>query len=78
MVSNWYFRLLKSSELHQFKMEILFQFCDILKKARFGQEHSRKDLAELTHIAPCDLETLEKGQRLPTMAEIHHICQTLH
>ncbi len=59
-------------------MNLEDEFCDILKKARFGQEHSLKALAELTHIKPSDLESLEKGQRLPTKAEIQHICQALH
>jgi transcriptional regulator with XRE-family HTH domain len=59
-------------------MSLEDEFCDILKKARFGQEHSLKALAELTHIEPSDLENLEKGQRVPTKAEIQHICQALH
>ena len=59
-------------------MSLEDEFCDILKKARFGQEHSLKALAEMTHIETSDLESLEKGQRLPTKAEIQHICQALH
>jgi len=59
-------------------MSLEDEFCDILKKARFGQEQSLTALAELTHIALSDLESLEKGHRLPTKAEIHHICQALH
>ena len=54
------------------------EFCDILKKARFGQGQGLAELAELTQIEPSDLESLEKGQRLPTKSEIHHICQALH
>jgi len=59
-------------------MSLEDEFCDILKKARYGQELSLKALAELTHIEPLDLESLEKGQRVPTKAEIQHICQALH
>ena len=59
-------------------MNLEDEFCDILKKARFGQGHGLAALAELTHIEPSDLESLEKGQRLPTKGEIQHICQALH
>ncbi len=59
-------------------MSLEDDFCDILKKARYGQEQSLTALAELTHITPSDLESLEKGHRLPTKTEIHHICQALH
>ena len=59
-------------------MNLEDEFCDILKKARFGQGHSLKGLADLSHIDLSDLESLEKGQRLPTKAEIQHICQALH
>ncbi len=59
-------------------MNLEDEFCDILKKARFGQEHSLKSLAELTQIEASGLEGLEKGHRLPTKAEIQHICQILH
>ena len=59
-------------------MSLEDEFCDILKKSRFGQELSLKALAELTHIETEDLERLEKGQRLPTKAEIQIICQALH
>ena len=59
-------------------MSLEDEFCDILKKARFGQGHSLKALADMTQLAPSDLEDLEKGQRVPTKAEIQHICHTLH
>jgi len=59
-------------------MNLEDEFCDILKKARFGQGQGLAALAELAQIEPSDLESLEKGQRLPTKAEIHHICQALH
>ena len=59
-------------------MNLEDEFCDILKKARFGQGQGLAALAELTQIEPSDLESLEKGQRLPTKGEIHHICQALH
>jgi transcriptional regulator with XRE-family HTH domain len=59
-------------------MNLEDEFCDILKKARFGQEQGLAALAELAQIEPSDLESLEKGQRLPTKAEIQHICQALH
>ena len=59
-------------------MNLEDEFCDILKKARFGQGQGLAALAELTQIEPSDLESLEKGQRLPTKAEIQHICQALH
>jgi len=59
-------------------MNLEDDFCDILKKARFGQGQGLAALAKLTKIEPSDLERLEKGQRLPTKAEIQHISQTLH
>jgi glyoxylase-like metal-dependent hydrolase (beta-lactamase superfamily II) len=59
-------------------MNLEDEFCDILKKARFGQGQGLPALAELTQIEPSDLESLEKGQRLPTKGEIQHICQALH
>ena len=59
-------------------MSLEDEFCDILKKARFGQGQGLAALAELTQIEPSDLERLEKGQRLPTKGEIQHICQALH
>ena len=59
-------------------MNLEDEFCDILKKARFGQAQSLKALADLTHLEASDLESLEKSQRLPTKTEIHHICQALH
>jgi hydroxyacylglutathione hydrolase len=59
-------------------MNLEDDFCDILKKARFGQGLGLAGLAELTKIDPSDLESLEKGQRLPTKAEIQHISQALH
>ena len=59
-------------------MSLEDEFCDILKKARFGQGHSVKALAELIHLDPSELEKLEKGKRQPTKAEIQHICQALH
>jgi len=59
-------------------MNLEDDFCDILKKARFGQGQGLAALAELTKIEPSDLESLEKGQRLPTRAEIQHISQALH
>ena len=33
-------------------MSLEDEFCDILKKARYGQEHSLKTLAQLAHIDP--------------------------
>ncbi len=59
-------------------MSLEDEFCDILKKARFGQELSLKALSELTQIEHLDLESLEKGQRVPSKAEIQQICQALH
>jgi len=59
-------------------MNLEDDFCDILKKARFGQGHGLAALAKLTHIESSDLERLEKGQRLPTKAEIQKICKALH
>ncbi len=59
-------------------MSLEDEFCDILKKSRFGQGHSLKALAEIIQLNPSDLEKLEKGQRLPTKTEIQHICHTLH
>ncbi len=59
-------------------MNLEDEFCDILKKARFGQGHSLKGLAEMTQLDPNDLESFEKGQRLPTKTEIQRICHTLH
>ena len=59
-------------------MSLEDDFCDILKKARFGQGQGLAALAELTHIEPSNLESLEKGQRLPTKAEIQQISRALH
>ncbi len=59
-------------------MSLEDEFCDILKKARFGQEHSLAALAELTQIESSDLENLEKGARVPTKSEIQSISQALH
>ena len=54
------------------------EFCDIVKKARFGQGKGLGELAETSGISQADLEDLEKGRRLPTKAELHSLCQALH
>lgn len=54
------------------------EFCDIIKKARFGQALGLGELADLSGIPQPELEQLEKGHRPPTKAELHGISQALH
>ena len=54
------------------------EFCDIIKKARFGQAKGLTEIVELSKIAQSDLEELEKGHRSPTKAELHSLSQSLH
>jgi len=54
------------------------EFCDIIKKARFGQGRGLGELADHSGISQSDLEELEKGRRAPTKAELHSLCQALH
>ena len=53
-------------------------FCDIIKKSRFGQGLGLGTVADSSNISPSDLEQLEKGHRLPTKPEIQALGQTLH
>ncbi len=53
-------------------------FCDIIKKSRFGQGLRLGTVAHSSHLSPSELEQLEKGHRLPTKTEIHALGQTLH
>jgi hydroxyacylglutathione hydrolase len=59
-------------------MSLEDEFCDIMKKARFGQGLGIETLAELAKIEQTVVEHLEKGRRLPTKEEIHGISQALH
>ncbi len=53
-------------------------FCDIIKKSRFGQGLGLGSVADSSHISTIELEHLEKGHRLPTKAEIQALGQALH
>ena len=59
-------------------MSLEDEFCDIIKKSRFGQGHSLATVANLAKLAPAELEYLERGKRLPTKAEIQGVSQALH
>ncbi|HSF11101.1 MAG TPA: MBL fold metallo-hydrolase [Nitrospirales bacterium] len=59
-------------------MNLEDEFCDIMKKARFGQGLGIETLAELAKVEQADVERLEKGHRLPTKGEIQGISQALH
>ncbi len=59
-------------------MNLEDEFCDIIKKARFGQGRGLRELADLAHLSQADLEDLEKGRRPPTKPEVHALCQALH
>jgi glyoxylase-like metal-dependent hydrolase (beta-lactamase superfamily II) len=59
-------------------MSLEDDFCDIMKKARFGQGLGIETLAELAKVEQADVERLEKGHRLPTKGEIQGISQALH
>jgi len=59
-------------------MNLEDEFCDIIKKARFGQGRGLGELADHSGISQSDLEELEKGRRAPTKAELHSLCQALH
>ncbi len=59
-------------------MSLEDEFCDIIKKARFGQGLGIETLAALAKVEQADVEHLEKGHRLPTKDEIHGISQALH
>ncbi|MDR4494261.1 MAG: MBL fold metallo-hydrolase [Nitrospirales bacterium] len=54
------------------------EFCDIIKKARFGQAKGLAEMVDLSGIPQSDLEELEKGHRPPTKAELHSLSQALH
>ena len=58
-------------------MSLEDEFCDIMKKARFGQGLGIDALAELAKIEQTEVEHLEKGHRLPTKGEIQGISQAL-
>ncbi len=53
-------------------------FCDIIKKSRFGQARTIASVSEHSQLSPADIEDLEKGRRLPTKSEIKKIGQALH
>jgi glyoxylase-like metal-dependent hydrolase (beta-lactamase superfamily II) len=59
-------------------MNLEDEFCDIMKKARFGQGVGIESLAELAKVEQTEVEHLEKGHRLPTKGEIQGISQALH
>lgn len=59
-------------------MSLEDEFCDIMKKARFGQGMGIDTLATLVKIDQAEVEDLEKGRRLPTKGEIQKISQVLH
>ena len=54
------------------------EFCDIIKKARYGKGQGLGELIELSGIPQAGLEELEKGHRAPTKSELHSLCQALH
>lgn len=53
------------------------EFCDIVKKARFGQKLSLEKIAEEGELSVNDLEQLEKGVRPPSVREVEAISRTL-
>ncbi len=59
-------------------MSLEDEFCDIMKKARFGQGLGIENLAELSKMDKAEVEHLERGHRLPTKSEIQGIGQALH
>src|SRR5690606_18901337 len=60
------------------QMSLEDEFCDIIKKARFGQGLGIETLAELAKMEQAEVERLEKGHRPPTKGEIQGISQALH
>jgi len=59
-------------------MSLEDDFCDIIKKSRHGQSLSLTTVAQESHLSQHDLETLEKGARLPNSDEVNALSQVLH
>ncbi len=53
-------------------------FCDIIKKARRGNNLSVGDLAQASGLAAGEVTVLERGGRLPTRHEIEALAAALH
>ena len=58
-------------------MNLEDDFCDIIKKARLGQEQTLAVIAQRTQIAEQELKLLEQGSRLPTRTEVQTLSQAL-
>ncbi|RMH33571.1 MAG: MBL fold metallo-hydrolase [Nitrospirae bacterium] len=53
------------------------EFCDIIKKARFGQGLSLELVAQQAGLSAHDLQSLERGQRLPTSEDVYALGEIL-
>ena len=53
------------------------EFCDIVKKARNGLGRSVDEVSQLTTLSAKNLESLEKGSRQPTAAEVDSFAKAL-
>jgi len=68
----------ENPQCYGYHMSLEDEFCDITKKARYGQGLGIETLAELAKVEQTDVEHLEKGHRVPTKDEIQGIGQALH
>ena len=58
-------------------MSLEDDFCDIIKKARLGQSQTVSAIARQSDISDQELETLEKGTRLPQENEVRTLSSAL-
>lgn len=53
------------------------EFCDIVKKARLGLGQSLEQVCQQAHLSCKDLESLEKGVRMPSDSEVNSCAAVL-
>ena len=53
------------------------EFSDIVKKARFGLGQSLEQVTQETSLSPKDLESFEKGARMPAVSEVEDCAKAL-
>jgi glyoxylase-like metal-dependent hydrolase (beta-lactamase superfamily II) len=58
-------------------MELEDDFCDIIKKARMGQGRSLAEVSQKTHQQEFELQSLESGERPPTLPEVQALGEVL-
>ena len=58
-------------------MSLEDEFCDIVKKARFGQGQSVAQVAKQANLSIQEIESLERGDRLPSAMEVEAVGRAL-